>query len=77
MAVTEIAMIALILVTCLASGADCRAHVAAEGMSSMQCMVQSQIAGAQYVSENPKRRVTGMVCTDMRRVPYFIGRNQA
>jgi len=68
---------ALILITCSLSGSDCRPHVQAEGMGLSECMVQSQRAAAQYAIEHPKRRISRVICTDHRRVGFYIGRGQA
>lgn len=70
-------MSALILVTCLLSGADCRPHLEADKLSHMECQVQSMRAMAQYAGQHPKRKVIRAICTDERRVDYYLGRDQA
>lgn len=71
-------MNALILVTCLLSGGDCRPHMAADQMSLSECMVQSMRAAAEYVGQHPNRKVTRTICTaDERRIRVYLGRNQA
>lgn len=70
-------MVSLLLITCLATGQDCRPHVEAERMSFGECMSQSQQVAAAWASEHPKRKVSRIICTDERRVPYYLGRDQA
>lgn len=68
---------ALILLTCAIAGGDCRPHVQADGLAFMECMIQSQRAAAQYSVEHPNRKVERVICTDHRRIGYYLGRNQA
>lgn len=71
-------MISLLLLTCLASGGDCRAHVQAEGIPSpIACQASAQIVAAQWAGEHPNRRIARIICTDARNVGQFIGRNEA
>lgn len=68
---------ALILLTCAISGADCRHHVAADGLGVMECQVQSMRIAAQYSLEHPKRRIVRIICADRRRIGFYLGRGQA
>lgn len=70
-------MNALILLTCALAGNDCRHHVQADALAFGECMVQSQRVAAQYALEHPKRKIRRIICTDRRRVAFYLGREQA
>ena len=71
------AMNALILITCALSGGDCRPHLQADMLFQTACMVQSQQIAAEYVKEHPNRKVQRVICTDRRRIAYYLGKDQA
>lgn len=70
-------MTALIFVTCLLAGGDCRPHMQTEGLGLMECQLQSQRIAAKWATEHPKRVVKRIICTDEKRVDYYLGREQA
>lgn len=70
-------MNALILLTCALAGNDCRHHVQADALGAGECMDQSQRIAAQYVAEHPKRKIRRIICTDRRRIEFYLGRDQA
>jgi hypothetical protein len=70
-------MNALILLTCTIAGADCHHHVQADALGFGECMVQSQRIAAQYSTEHPKRKIKRIICTDHRRIAFYLGRDQA
>ena len=70
-------MNALILLTCAIAGGDCRPHVQADNLGLLECQIQSQRIAAVYVSEHPKRKVQKIICTDSRRIPFYLGKDQA
>lgn len=70
-------MSALILYTCLIAVGDCRHHVAADALVHGECMVQSQRVAAQYATEHPQCKVARVICTDRRRIDFYLGRGQA
>ena len=65
---------ALILITCALSGGDCRPHVQTDSIGQSECMVRSMQAAAEYVNEHPKRIVVRIICTDRRRIGFYLGR---
>lgn len=70
-------MDAFIIVSCLIGGTDCRKHVEVDSIPHSQCMSQSQILLAKYIGEHPNREIKRFICDDRRRIPFYIGSDQA
>ena len=70
-------MMSLILLTCTLAGSDCRPIMAADGLQMMECVTRAQQIAAQYQADNPGRKAVRMICTDHRRVDFYLGRGQA
>jgi hypothetical protein len=69
-------MNALILLVC-ATLSDCQYTVQADNLGFTECLIQSQRKAAEYQLEHPKRKIKRIICTDSRRVAYYLGKDQA
>ncbi|MGH6865456.1 MAG: hypothetical protein ACREDO_04620 [Methyloceanibacter sp.] len=68
---------ALLLYTCALTGGDCYFTVINDQVPKLGCDRAGMIEAARFIGDHPNRRFVRYVCDDPRKVPFYLGREQA